>query len=236
MAILAFDTSSKVCTVALGTAEKILVEFSLNLDYTHSDYLMTLIEQALDTAKLSGKDIEAIGVSVGPGSFTGLRIGLAIAKGLALSWNCDIYPFTSLEILAAGVWGSSDPVLALISAQRGEVYAGLFSTGRGRPHLEHPYFIGRTSHEVRDLLINYENVRVVGNGVVQYLEQMRDICQVMPTNPVYDIPRAGVIIVLTANALNRAEQPADIRSLEPFYMRISAAEQNRLAKEQGNEK
>lgn len=236
MAILAFDTSSKVCTVALGTAEKIMVEYSLNLDYTHSDYLMILIEQALATAKLEFADIDAIGVSIGPGSFTGLRIGLAIAKGLALSWGCKVYAFTSLEVLAAGEWGCSDPVMALISAQRGEVYAGLFSASDGRPQLKDRYFIGRVDGKVFQVLSDYERVRFVGNGAEQYREELGQLFTVAPDNPRHYIPRAGSLIALTAAALDCQDDSVDIGALEPFYMRMSAAEQNRLEKEKKNEK
>lgn len=238
MLLLTFDTSSKVCTVALSEDDKVLIEFTLNVEFTHSEFLLLLIQQAMSTAKLELSAVEAIGVVIGPGSFTGLRIGLSVAKGLGLAINCPVYTFTSLEVLAASYWGVTEPVMAIISAQRGEVYAGLFDCSAGRPLLQNQYFIGKIAEEVQEKLTEFDRFYLAGNDTIEFHDIIEQSFGDRVANTTYfqNMNHAGAIVALLVSALATRNEPAKIDSMEPFYMRLSAAEQRRLEKEQTSDK
>src|SRR6056297_1862029 len=167
MAILAFDTSTKVLSITLADRDKILVQYRLNVDYTHSEYLMSLIKEAIKISKLSKDDIYAIAVTKGPGSFTGLRIGLAVAKGLNVSLGSKLYSYTSLEALAATQLGSKEKVLAIIPAQRGEVYGGFFNVKSDKPLIIGDYFLG-TPKELIEYIELTDDIRIIGEGYERF--------------------------------------------------------------------
>ncbi len=98
--ILAIETSGEVCSVAVFVNEKVYSEVNLNIKNIHSEKIITLVEQALNNAKVKPGELSSIAISIGPGSFTGLRIGLATAKGLALGWRLPICPVNTMEAMA----------------------------------------------------------------------------------------------------------------------------------------
>lgn len=238
MAILAFDTSSKACTIALGTNEKLLIEYTLNLDYTHSDYLLPLIKEALRVADLTINELDAIGVVKGPGSFTGLRIGLTVAKGLAIAANCPIYSFTSLEVLAASYWGVKEPVIATIPAQRGQVYVGQFNCSEGKPKLINDYFIGKLQNEISDLILAHDKVHLISNDNKANTQEIVSLFanKVINNTPFHSYSRASLILPLVVDAIKNKQKPCNTETVEPFYMRLSAAEEQRLERETKNVK
>ncbi|MEW6522336.1 MAG: tRNA (adenosine(37)-N6)-threonylcarbamoyltransferase complex dimerization subunit type 1 TsaB [Bacillota bacterium] len=128
--MLAMDTSSRVCTVALGGASGLLGEFSLGVDRAHSRWLHPAIARLLGDTGINGDDITAVAVSVGPGSFTGLRIGVACAKALAYAWGVPVIPVPTLDVLARAAGPAAGLVSPVVVARRGEVYAGLYRCGQ----------------------------------------------------------------------------------------------------------
>jgi tRNA threonylcarbamoyladenosine biosynthesis protein TsaB len=129
MIILGLDTSTRVCTVAVVKDGRLLVELSKASGKTHSQRLMPLVDQAIRESGLSREDIDGIAVGAGPGSFTGLRIGLAAAKGLGYALRKPAIGIPTLDSMAHNLvpWrGLSSPIL---DAKRGEVYAALYRGG-----------------------------------------------------------------------------------------------------------
>lgn len=129
--ILCIETSTHNCSVAVFNGDQLLscVEGSSD-QYIHGESLHLFIEQALKNADMKSADLTAIGISKGPGSYTGLRIGVSAAKGLAYALDIPIYSLESLEVLALAALDSSsreEAVLSLIDARRMEVYAAMFS-------------------------------------------------------------------------------------------------------------
>ena len=125
MKILSVDTSSNVCSVAIMEDDKCIVENSINDGKTHSENLMPLIEKTLQDNNVKLNSIELIAVVVGPGSFTGIRVGLTIAKVYAWSLNIPIIPITSLEAMACSC--EEDRMLVpIIDARRGYVYGAIY--------------------------------------------------------------------------------------------------------------
>ncbi len=230
MAQIAFDTSTKVLAVALADNNRILVETRVNLDsYTHSEYLMKIIDESVSMAGISNKDLNAIGVVKGPGSFTGLRIGLAVAKGLAVALDLDIYTYTSLEAIAVSQLGAKEKVLTMLPAQRGEVYGGLFDVSKNKPRLLGDYFLGNPLEFAKKLSVKDDSLRVVGEGYLKFKDEVDEILGSKIVNlPMSShISSAANIVELMSYDTEMQLNKVSALELEPFYMRLSAAEEQR---------
>ena len=99
MLTLAIDTATQVCTVALCQGQELLAEYTINMGMTHSEGLLPQLEQLLQRTGVEKKEIELVAVSMGPGSFTGLRIGLATAEAMAYAWGCCLHGVDTLKAL-----------------------------------------------------------------------------------------------------------------------------------------
>ena len=127
MYILAIESSGNVASAAIAGKDKILAEYTVNIGKTHSQTLLPMIDRILSDAEMSVNDLDAIAVSRGPGSFTGLRIGSATAKGLAASAEIPIVDVPTLEALAVGVGNAGKKLICtVIDARRNEVYTALY--------------------------------------------------------------------------------------------------------------
>ncbi len=98
--MLALETSGELCSVTTLVKENVYSEVNLNFKNIHSEKIIALVEQSLNNAGITGNELKSIAVSIGPGSFTGLRIGLATAKGLAMGWNLPICPVNTMDAMA----------------------------------------------------------------------------------------------------------------------------------------
>ena len=126
MTILAMDTSAKAASVCLASEEKIIGEFFINTSLTHSQTLVPMIEQLCEKSEVPIKAIEAVAINVGPGSFTGVRIGVAAAKGIAFQHNLPCVSVSTLESMAYNMLGSDCVVCALMDARCSQVYNAMF--------------------------------------------------------------------------------------------------------------
>jgi len=124
--LLAIETSGTVGSVALVTPARLLAELTVEASQSHAQQLLPAIDRLLRQAQLSWPRIDAIGVSLGPGSFTGLRIGLATAKGLSFAAAKPLIGVPSLDALASQGMGQGLPICALIDARKKEVYAAFY--------------------------------------------------------------------------------------------------------------
>lgn len=168
---LAIDTSSEVCGVALLEDDKLIDDNSLNNGRTHSENLMVLIKEVLERNNLNVSDLDLISCTVGPGSFTGIRIGVASVKALVegcemISGKCPkIAAMTSLEVLAQAIENSETKV-ALIDARNDQVYCGIFDK---EYNLLEDY-IGDSIEVAISKMSNYSNITVCGNGATKFKE------------------------------------------------------------------
>lgn len=133
MNVLALDTSTSIASVAILTSELVAAESAFICNRTLSARLVPEIEHLLGLAGLSVSDIDLFAASIGPGSFTGVRCGVATVQGLALATGKPCTGFSSLAMLAMNFSLSSHPVCALLDARKSEVYAGLYYCATGRP-------------------------------------------------------------------------------------------------------
>jgi len=126
MKILAIETATLMGGVALTTQEGLQAEYRLNVQSTHSEQLMPSVDKVLKASNISLQEIDGFAVSIGPGSFTGLRIGISTVKGFAIVTGRPILPVSTLEALAYGLPFSTHPICPLLDARKGEVYTALF--------------------------------------------------------------------------------------------------------------
>ena len=133
MRVLAFDTATAACTVAVVADGQVRSELTLQVPRAHSVRLMPLIAQALREAWVDRRELDAIAVGVGPGSFTGLRIGLATAKGLALALDRPVVPVSTLAATAYGTGAHAGLVVPLFDAKRDQVFTAVYAAGDRDP-------------------------------------------------------------------------------------------------------
>jgi len=126
MKILAVETATLMGGVAITSQEGVHAEYRLNIRSTHSEQLMPGVDMVLKASNISLQEIDAFAVSIGPGSFTGLRIGISTVKGFAIVTGRPILPVSTLEALAYGLPFSSHLICPILDARKGEVYTALF--------------------------------------------------------------------------------------------------------------
>ena len=127
MKILAIDSSSLVATVAIVDEEKILAEYTINHKKTHSQTLLPMLGEIVKMIELDMKEIDAIAISGGPGSFTGLRIGSATAKGLGLALDKPLIHVPTLDAMAYNFYKTEEVICPIMDARRNQVYTGLYT-------------------------------------------------------------------------------------------------------------
>ena len=126
MLTLAIDTATKICTVALCRDQQLLAEYNVNVGMTHSEGLLPQLEQLLKRTGIKKNEIELLAVSMGPGSFTGLRIGLATAEAMAYSWQCFLHGVDTLKALAYNIPLEGFILSPVLDAQKGNFYQALY--------------------------------------------------------------------------------------------------------------
>jgi len=220
--LLAIDTASPTGSVALLAGERLVGEILLHLKTTHSERLLGVIDQLLEAAGLPLSDLDALAVVKGPGSFTGLRVGMATAKGLALALDRPLVGISTLRTLAANLPWTTLPVCALLDARKNEVYAGLFRNEGGRVE---PCGEERVLAPERLLQGLEGDVLFVGDGAERYrpliVRQLGGRAHFAPAP--LNQPRAALAAWLAQAELD-VSLPGSIDLLSPVYIRPSEAE------------
>lgn len=217
MLVLALDTAAHLCSAALYDAERsrVVGHSSEDIGRGHAERMMAVLDAALDKAGAAYPDIGKIAVSVGPGSFTGIRVGVATARGLALALGVPVVGVTTLEALAGSVDASpAMPVLATIDASRAELYCQLFSAEGNGPARA----LG--AHEAADI-VTAHSAAIVGSGAAAIEAVLAEAGAAAPQ--VLSRARAPDIAVVARLGAKRA--PAD--KPRPFYLRAPDAKEQR---------
>ena len=141
MKIIAIDSSGLVATVAIATGDSIIAEYTVNYKKTHSQTLLPMLDEISRMTELDLDTVDAVAVAAGPGSFTGLRIGSATAKGLALALDKPIIEVPTVDALAMNLWGITDVICPIMDARRSQVYTGFYEfTADGELNVLHEQF------------------------------------------------------------------------------------------------
>jgi len=221
--ILGLDTATLVSSVALASGDTLLAELTLQTKKTHSERLMPHIEEILKLAE-TGKDaIEAIAVSIGPGSFTGLRIGLGTAKALSYALHVPLVGVPTLGAMAFGCPVPGAVLAPTLDAQKGNLYVALY-TWRGSELVELlPPQVFSLQETIDRLAASQEPLLVMGEAVSLYRDELT-AAGIELAAPHIAMPRAGNVAVLGGRLLKQGVQH-DAMSLEPLYIRRSEAEE-----------
>lgn len=226
MKILAFESSAKAGSVALTQDGKLLAESYQNTGLTHSQTLLLMAQELLKSCGVTPKEVDAVAVAAGPGSFTGVRIGVAAAKGYAWGGEKPCYGVSTLESMAYNA-GRDGYVLPVMDARRAQVYTALF---RGTERVWEDQAIALK--DLAEKLKTLEGpVYLVGDGSVLCYNTLKEEIPglVMPAEHLQHQRAAGVALAAEA-AVARGES-GDAASLKPNYLRLSQAERERLEKE-----
>ncbi len=236
MLLLGMDTTTTVCSVAVGEEGKLLAEYLLNIQKTHSQRLMPLIISLLKDSDVQRTQLDGIAVAVGPGSFTGIRIGMATARGLAQGLGIPLIGVNTLEALA-GI-GAPYPALLcpLLDARREQVYTAVYrGGGSDLKEVEPPQALSLV--ELARLLKSYgEKVLFLGDN----LPAFRKVLEPALPEQYGEMPlaaslnRASSVLQRAFMAWHR-EGPTPLYALMPFYLRLPEAQRRLLEKQEGVE-
>ena len=225
MRILALDTTTDICSIAVAEDERLLGEYDFAHSMDLSRRLMPNIVSLLKDSGLEMKDVQGIGVSLGPGSFTGLRIGITTAKTLAQVLKIPIAGVVTLDLLAHQFDYLPETLICpLIKVRKGEVYYAFYQANRGSLERISEYESGPIQDIAHSSLItHHSSVIVCGDGVdLPALEEVLGD-RVVPTPDWLSYPKASILAKLAYEMILR-EETADPISLVPFYIRKSAPE------------
>lgn len=222
MLILGIDTSTNVGTVAIYSDVKgTLGEISVNINKTHSENIMVMIDELFKLTNTTINDIDKIAVSIGPGSFTGIRIGVAVAKGLASATNCKIVGVNELDIIAGNSTSNECEICSIIDARKERGYYCTFKYENGILKQLEDYKVG----ELREFLETRKEIRTVylGDGAINYKNLISNI---VGENGLFapkslNLPRASVVAELGIN------NEDNLYTMEPIYLSKSQAEREK---------
>ena len=230
MLILAFETSAKAASVALTENGKLLGESYQNTGLTHSQTLMVMAEDVLKQCGKTAADVEAVAVAEGPGSFTGVRIGVAAAKGFAWGREIPCYGVSTLEAMAVSLGVYEGHVCACMDARRSQVYNALFYVNQGV--LER--FSEDRAIALSDLKTDLDHIDgpifLVGDGAVLTYKTLSSEIPSLILPPEHRLHQRAVGVALLAEAKALAGEPGDGNALSPNYLRLSQAERERMEK------
>ncbi|MDA8443196.1 MAG: tRNA (adenosine(37)-N6)-threonylcarbamoyltransferase complex dimerization subunit type 1 TsaB [Peptococcaceae bacterium] len=225
MWLLSIDTASKVTGLALNDNTTLVAESFLHTGKNHSERLMPMVLQILANAGVDFSDLGAVAVTSGPGSFTGLRIGMATAKGIAQVKRIPILGINTLDALAQGGLGFNGVVVPILDARKDEVYTASYRAENGKVVLLDSYRAISPRILSQELRLADTRVLFLGDGVATYKELLEEI---LGHNAVFlperlSLPRAANVGALAAARMALGSYD-DLYTLKPMYIRQSEAE------------
>lgn len=226
MKILAIETSALVASAALVDGDKLIGEFTINYKLTHSQTIMPMIDSLLKIIDFDIKDVDYIACSAGPGSFTGLRIGSATAKGLALGINKPIVPVSTLEALAYNIYDTDKMICPIMDARRSQVYTGVYEWKNGEM-IEVLPPEALSIEEIIDKTLAYKReVIFLGDGVSVHKEKLAEHKEFLFAPPNCNMQSAASVAAL-AQKLVAENKAVEGSKFMPIYLRKPQAERER---------
>ncbi|MDI2586884.1 tRNA (adenosine(37)-N6)-threonylcarbamoyltransferase complex dimerization subunit type 1 TsaB [Psychrobacillus sp. NEAU-3TGS] len=224
---LGIDTSHTPLAVAVVEDDRVLASYQSSLKITHSIGAMPAIEELLKKADIKPSEIDAIAVAIGPGSYTGVRIGVTIGKTLAWTLKKPIFSVSSLQVLASNASYFPGIVCAIMDARRGNVFAGIYTNGEAVKEAHMPLVeLLKTVDEMG------QPVLFVGMDVGIHWEQIKEVLgdRVERANAAFSLPNAAVLVELAKKL-----QPTEVHTTVPEYLRITEAEANWMKEQKKND-
>ena len=231
MLILAFETSAKAGSVALLQDGKLLAESYQNTGMTHSQTLLSMAEEMLKNSGLTPKDVQAVAVAAGPGSFTGVRIGVAAAKGFAWGGELPCYGVSTLEAMALNLGVYDGYVVCAMDARRNQIYNAIFRAEQGTLHRLCPDRAISLEELAAEIKIFEKPIFLVGDGGNLCYNALKEQISGLVLPPEHKQHQRAAGVALAAQQQITAGVSGDAAGLTPNYLRLSQAERERLEKE-----
>ncbi len=232
MRILALDSSGLVASVAIAAEDSLLAEYTVNYKKTHSQTLLPMLDEIVRMVNLDLSEVDAIAITAGPGSFTGLRIGSATAKGLGLALGKPIISVPTVDSLAYNLYGTDRMVCPIMDARRDQVYTGLYEFVNDKIVVISPQKAVSIDELIDEIRSIGKHVIFLGDGVpihrARISERIGAECTFAPIH--MNRQRAGALAALGLEYYkeNRVETATEH---QPVYLRVSQAERERAERE-----
>ena len=236
MKILGIESSGMVASTAIISDDILIAEYTMNHKKTHSETLLPMIDEIVRTSEIKLEEIDAVAIASGPGSFTGLRIGAATAKGLAMAIDKPIVPVKTCEGLAFNMWGTDGLICPIIDARRNQVYTGLYQISGGVEVIkdQEPMDIHELIQYINDYsdkAIGPVNVTFLGDGVPVFenviWDEIKVPCKMAPANM---NRQRGASVAALGKLLYKEGKFINADDFAPEYLRKSQAERVRETK------
>lgn len=233
MKILGIDSSGLVATVAVVEDDNLLGEYTVNYEKKHSETLLPMIDTVAKMIDLDLSTLDLIAVAKGPGSFTGLRIGSATAKGLGMALDIPLASVPTLDALAYNLWGAQTLVCPMMDARRQQVYTGLYRFVK----LSDEFYMGTVLMQSAmgvDELVDKVNrfgaeVTFLGDGVPVYADYIKENCRAPYSfAPAHLNKQRASAVAALAKVYYREGKTETAEAHKPEYLRLSQAERERI--------
>lgn len=236
MKILALDSSGLVASTAIVEDDRLVAEYTIQYKKTHSQTLLPMLDEIRNMIGLDLSTVDAIAVAAGPGSFTGLRIGSATAKGLALALDKPIVPVPTLEGLAYQMYGTDTLVCPIMDARRSQVYTGIYrfeaDEQNGNSYqmkVVYPQCAAAFNEIAGELNALGEKVIFLGDGVPVFEERMREVLRVpYSLAPAHRNRQSAACVAVLGSIYYAQGRYVSGAEHAPEYLRLSQAERERL--------
>jgi tRNA threonylcarbamoyladenosine biosynthesis protein TsaB len=233
--LLALDTTTGICSVALGDEEKILAEYLLNIKRTHSRRLLPLIASLFKDSGINKNDLKGLAVNIGPGSFTGIRIGLATAKGFCQGLDIPAVGVMTLDALAEGYIFYPGLICPILDARKNQFYTALYRGGGDSLVVLHPV-AALSRSELLALLKHYDDpdILFLGDAVGPNRESLRAaLGRRYKEAPLPFRENRASLVLQRGLKIWRETGGEPSHALKPFYLRLPEAERRRREKRSG---
>lgn len=225
MLLLCIDTATPQVGVAIGSDAEVIGRVQLTRGQHHAEHLAPAIKYLCDELEVSLDQLAAIGVGVGPGLFTGLRVGVTTAKVMAQALRVPLIAVPSLDLLAFEVRYSDRLVVPVVDARRGEVFYATYRQVPGGVQRLSDYEIGTPEDLAAELSAKGEEALLVGDGALRYRDRFYDLDRLEFGPPALAYPSVAALVELTRAKFQR-EDFCHPRQVHPLYLRVSDAEMN----------
>ena len=237
MLTLAFDSTAKAASVAVTDSDKPLAVYTINNGLTQSELLLPMAENVLKSLKLNFSDIELLACSVGPGSFTGVRIGTALVKGIAFGKGIPCANVSTLEALAENLHGTEGIIVPVMDARRSQLYTAIFEYKNGEM-IRHTEDLAISISELAERLKAFGGRRIyaVGDGYEVAVKNLTVLgVELSETPPLVRDENAYSVARVAVRLHGEGKTTNDLQHL-PTYLRVPQAERERLERLQNENK
>ena len=223
MLVLGIETSTPQASVAIGSEQGVIASAMVSRGASYNEFLLPAIRFCLDEAGLDYRNLGGVAVSLGPGLFTGMRVGVATAKALAQALSVPICGMPSLDLVAYEVRYSSKTICVALDARRGEVFTAFYRPSPGGIQRMSPYGIEKPEQLAIGLGSRIEEVLLVGNGALLYKEEFEDLGSVVELGTMsHAFPHADRRSSSSPCPRMFREDFDSLYDLKPMYLRHSA--------------